>query len=182
MKIYTKTGDSGFTSLIGGKRVPKFHERIEAYGDVDELISYIGLLRDNYNVEYYQQLLLWIQDRLMVCSSLLAFDNEGSDVMLPTLSDEDIYRLEKEIDKMESFLSPLTSFVLPGGYQAVSICHINRSICRRSERKVVKLSESEKLDEIIIKFLNRLSDFFFVLSRQISKDLKADEIPWDPKL
>lgn len=182
MKIYTKTGDSGSTSLIGGKRVSKFHVRIEAYGDMDELISYIGLLRDTYDVEYYQLLLIWIQDRLMLCSSLLAHDNEGEAIELPVLSEKDINRLEKEIDKMESSLSPLRSFVLPGGHQTVSICHITRTVCRRVERKVIKLKDQEKIDDIIIVFLNRLSDFFFVLSRQMSKDFQVDEIPWNPKL
>lgn len=182
MKIYTKTGDTGSTSLIGGKRVPKYHERIEVYGSMDELISFIGLLRDSYKVEEYQKVLIRIQDRLMVCSSLLASDCEDCQEELPDISDKDIEILEDEIDKMEGSLNPLKSFILPGGHQTVSVCHIVRTICRRVERQTVKLAEHINLNENIIKYLNRLSDFFFVLSRQISKDLTAEEIPWKPSL
>ena len=182
MKIYTKTGDTGSTSLIGGKRVPKYHERIEVYGSMDELISFIGLLRDAYKVEEYQKLLIKIQDKLMVCSSLLASDCEDCPNDLPSISAQDIKLLEDEIDKMENSLNPLRSFILPGGHQAVSVCHIVRTICRRVERQTAKLADHIELDENIIKYLNRLSDYFFVLSRQISKDLNVEEIPWKPGL
>lgn len=182
MKIYTKTGDSGSTSLIGGKRVPKYHERIEVYGSLDELISFIGLLRDSLESEKYQEILIKIQDRLMVCSSLLASDCVECTEDLPKIYDKDIELLEKEIDKMEASLEPLMSFILPGGHQAVSVCHIARTICRRIERQVVKLSEQVILDELIVKYLNRLSDYLFVLARRISKDFNAKEIPWKPEL
>jgi len=182
VKIYTKTGDSGSTSLIGGKRVPKYHERIEVYGSLDELISFIGLLRDSLESEKYQEILIKIQDRLMVCSSLLASDCVECTEDLPKIYDKDIELLEKEIDKMEASLEPLMSFILPGGHQAVSVCHIARTICRRIERQVVKLSEQVILDELIVKYLNRLSDYLFVLARRISKDFNAKEIPWKPEL
>ncbi|MCF8380952.1 MAG: cob(I)yrinic acid a,c-diamide adenosyltransferase [Bacteroidales bacterium] len=182
MKIYTKTGDTGSTSLIGGKRVPKYHERIEVYGSLDELISFIGLLRDSLESEEYQNILISIQDRLMVCSSILASESDEYLEGLPKIFNEDIELLEIEIDRMEADLEPLTAFILPGGHQAVSLCHIARTICRRVERQTVKLAEQVALDEIVIKYLNRLSDYFFVLSRKISKDFNAKEIPWKPKL
>ncbi len=182
MKIYTKGGDRGTTSLIGGRRVPKYHSKIEAYGTVDELISYIGLLRDTYSDDYYKELLIWIQDRLMTCSSLLAADCEDCEDQLPQMSDEDITRIEKEIDKMEEKLPPIRNFVLPGGNEVVSYCHITRTVCRRAERITIKVAEEFRVDEKVIIFLNRLSDFFFVFSRLISKELAAEEIPWKPKL
>lgn len=182
MKIYTKGGDRGTTSLIGGRRVPKYHSKIEAYGTVDELISYIGLLRDYYENDYYKKFLISIQDKLMVCSALLAADCDGCEEELPQLNAKDISTLEKEIDKMEGSLPPLKSFVLPGGHPVVSFCHIARTVCRRAERITIRVAEEFKVDDLVIKYLNRLSDFFFVFSRLISKDLGAEEIPWKPKL
>jgi cob(I)alamin adenosyltransferase len=182
VKIYTKGGDRGTTSLIGGRRVPKYHSKIEAYGTVDELISYIGLVRDLYNNQYYKDFLIQVQDRLMTCSSLLAADCDGCEEELPKLSTDDIEFLENEIDKMEEKLPPLKSFILPGGNPVVSHCHICRTICRRAERITIRVAEEFKVDELVIKYLNRLSDFFFVFSRLISKDLEAEEIPWNPKL
>jgi cob(I)alamin adenosyltransferase len=182
MKIYTKGGDRGTTSLIGGRRVPKYHSKIEAYGTVDELISYIGLLRDYYKNDYYKELLISIQDKLMVCSALLAADCDGCEDELPKLKTKDITVLEKEIDKMEESLPPLKSFILPGGNPVVSYCHIARTVCRRAERITIKVAEEFKVDDLVIKYLNRLSDFFFVFSRLISSDLGAEEIPWKPKL
>ena len=182
MKIYTKGGDKGTTSLIGGRRVPKYHSKIEAYGTVDELISYTGLLRDHYENEHYREVLIEIQDRLMTISSLLAADCEGCEEELPKILPEDILILEREIDDMEENLPPLKSFVLPGGHPVVSICHITRTICRRAERITIKVGEEFKVEELIIQYLNRLSDFYFVLSRLISKDLNAVETPWKPKL
>jgi cob(I)alamin adenosyltransferase len=182
MKIYTKGGDKGTTSLIGGRRVPKYHSKIEAYGTVDELISYIGLLRDYYQNDYYQEFLIDVQDKLMTCSALLAADCDGCEDELPKISSKDIIQLEKEIDKMEEKLPPLKSFVLPGGHPVVSFCHITRTVCRRAERITIRVAEEFKVDELVIKYLNRLSDFFFVFSRLISKDLGAKEIPWKPKL
>ena len=182
MKIYTKGGDSGQTSLIGGKRVPKYHKRIEAYGTVDELIAYIGLLRDTIQNKDYQNKLIHIQDRLMTAASLLAAKNEASQKNLPKLYEKDIEFLEKEIDKMESQVKPLQTFILPGGNSIVSFCHIARTVCRRSERLSVKLSINSGQDKLVIKYLNRLSDFLFVFSRLISKELGIEEIPWKPIL
>ena len=182
MKIYTKTGDAGKTSLIGGRIVSKSDDRIEAYGTVDELIAYCGLLRDTFGNTYYQDFMIQIQDKLMIAASLLASDCEGCEIELPKIIEKDIESLEKEIDIMEKQLPPLHSFILPGGHPTVSYCHIARTICRRAERKTIVLSETFHVDPLVIKYLNRLSDFLFVLSRLISKELKAIEIPWKPKL
>jgi cob(I)alamin adenosyltransferase len=182
MKIYTKTGDTGSTSLIGGTRVPKFHIRIEAYGTVDELISFVGLLRDQEIDARHKDLLVTVQDKLMACAAILATDCENCDVKIPEIKESDIVLLEKAIDDMEKTLKPLTSFILPGGHPAVSYCHVARSICRRAERKSLYLSQEHAVDAMVIKYLNRLSDFFFVLSRKISSELGAEEIPWKPDL
>jgi cob(I)alamin adenosyltransferase len=182
MKIYTKGGDKGRTSLIGGKRVPKYHERIEAFGTVDELIAYIGLLRDSLNDINQKNLLMQIQDRLMAAASLLATDSDQYKKNLPKIDEEDIIFLEKAIDRMEKDLPPLHSFILPGGHPVVSFCHVARTICRRAERSTVKLTEISESDKLIIMYLNRLSDFLFVFSRLISSELGADEIPWNPTL
>jgi cob(I)alamin adenosyltransferase len=182
MKIYTKTGDKGETSLIGGKRVSKGHPRIEAYGTVDELISFIGLLRDQMKEKKIHDTLLYIQDCLMVCAAILAADCEDCNVKIPVLSEENILNLEKEIDKIESNLSPLHSFILPGGHQAVSICHVARAVCRRAERMTIKMSIKYTVPEVVIEYLNRLSDYLFVLSRKLSVDFKAVEHIWSPKL
>jgi cob(I)alamin adenosyltransferase len=182
MKIYTKTGDKGQTSLIGGKRVPKSHLRIEAYGTVDELLSYIGLLRDVVNQEHDRSVLITIQDRLMICAAVLAADCEDCKIAIPEILDSDISELEKEMDTMEAMLEPLASFVLPGGHPAVSHCHIARTICRRTERVIVALSENYFVPEKLIKYINRLSDYLFVLSRKLVKDLNIEEIPWKARL
>ena len=162
--------------------MPKYHSKIDAYGTVDELISYTGLLRDYYDNAYYKNVLAEIQDRLMTSSSLLAADCDGCEDELPQVKMEDIEFLEKEIDKMEQQLPPIRSFLLPGGNPVVSICHITRTICRRAERITIKVAEEFKVDERVIIYLNRLSDFFFVLSRLISKELGAEEIVWKPRL
>ncbi len=180
IKIYTKGGDKGSTSLIGGTRVPKYHDKIEAYGTVDELCSFAGLLRDQDIDNYYKEILLIIQNRLFVIESLLAADSEESAANLPKIEKSDITLLEKEIDKMEEALPVLTSFILPGGHTTVSYCHITRTICRRAERLTIKLSEKYQIDELIIKYLNRLSDYFFVLARKLSNDLNVEEILWKP--
>ena len=180
-KIYTKTGDKGETSLIGGTRLPKHHVRIEAYGSVDELNSHIGLLRDVVEEESKTKLLIGIQDRLFTIGSHLASDPVKSKMKLPAISDEDVTVLEKGIDEMEAQLEPTKSFVLPGGHVYVSYCHIARCVCRRAERAVLRLSENEKVDAIHVRYLNRLSDFLFVLSRHLTSKLKAKEIPWVPK-
>lgn len=182
MKIYTKTGDEGNTGLFGGKRLPKDDLRIEAYGTVDELNSHIGLLRDQQACAEQIETLLEIQDRLFTMGSLLAADPEKSNLKLPQLHESDILRLENEIDKMNDLLPEMRSFVLPGGHQAVSFCHIARCVCRRAERRVVTLAQIAQIDPLIIKYLNRLSDFLFVLSRMLSHKLNATETPWKPKM
>jgi cob(I)alamin adenosyltransferase len=182
MKIYTKTGDKGTTSLIGGKRVPKYHLRIEAYGTVDELISYVGLLRDQDMDSTDKTALLEIQDKLMVCSAVLASDCEDCAIKIPEIRETDILFLEQQIDAMEEQLEPLRSFILPGGHTTVSFCHIARTVCRRAERVTAHLSEEMFVPEYVIKYINRLSDYLFVLSRKLGKNLNIDEIPWLPKL
>ncbi len=181
MRIYSKTGDKGKTSLLGGKRVPKYHLRIEAYGTVDELIAYIGLIRDQQISELLKNELIWVQDRLMVCASWLAADCDDCQDNLPKLFEEDITGLEKGIDRMDLELPPLQSFVLPGGHTTVSYTHIARNVCRRAERHVIKLYEESEFPELVIRYLNRLSDYLFVLSRKLSKDLHIHEVKWQPK-
>jgi len=181
MKIYTKKGDSGTTSLLGGNRVPKHHLRIEAYGTVDELNSHIGLVRDMNDNEKVREILLVVQDRLFTLGSLLALEKVDSKIKLPELFETDVEYLETEIDKMEEELPEMRNFVLPGGHQLISATHIARCVCRRAERSSVHLSEVHKVDELIIRYLNRLSDYLFVLSRKFTKDLEVKEIPWQPK-
>ena len=181
-KIYTKTGDKGQTSLIGGTRVPKYHPRIEAYGTIDELKSYIGLVRDQDVSDDISELLLEIQDRLFTIESQLAYDPETKlSRPLPEIEEKDITLLEKTIDSMNTELEPLSSFILPGGHVAVSHCHVARCICRRAERITIRLSEIHPVEALNIKYLNRLSDYLFVLARKIGKDLDAPEIPWKPR-
>ena len=182
MKIYTKTGDKGSTSLLGGTRVSKNHIRIESYGEVDELNSFIGLLRDQDIQEDAKNFLLEVQDRLFTIGSSLASDPGKSKVKIPELSQEDIDLLEREIDKMNEVLPEMRSFVLPGGHTFVSFCHIARCVCRRAERHVVRLAQNEEVNELVIIYLNRLSDYLFVLSRKIAFDLKAIETPWKPRM
>ena len=182
MKIYTKTGDKGQTSLIGGTRVPKHHIRIEAYGTVDELNSYIGLIRDQQIDNHSSLLLKEIQDRLFTIGSSLASDPEKSKMKIPDLKEEDITLLEQEIDTMNETLPEMRSFVLPGGHTTVSFCHIARCVCRRAERLTIHLSENSFVSDLVIKYLNRLSDYLFVLSRKLTHDLHAEEIPWKPRM
>jgi cob(I)alamin adenosyltransferase len=182
LKIYTKTGDKGQTSLIGGTRVPKHHIRIEAYGTVDELNSWIGLLRDQPVDASTKKILLEIQDRLFTIGSSLASDPGKSKMKIPDLQEEDVTLLEKEMDMMNESLPEMRNFVLPGGHPSVSYCHIARCVCRRAERNTIHLSESNFVAEPVIKYLNRLSDYLFVLSRKLSHDLKAEEIPWKPRM
>lgn len=179
-KIYTKGGDKGETSLLGGTRVPKYHDRIEAYGTLDELNSYVGLIRDQKIDKHYKDILLNIQNTLFVAESHLAADKEENIKNLPSLTSDNITLLENEIDKMNKKIPPLQSFILPGGHTIVSYCHIARTICRRSERLVIKLGNQYKIDPIIIQYLNRLSDYFFVLARKIAVDYKAKETLWKP--
>ena len=181
-KIYTKTGDKGTTSLIGGTRVPKYHARIEAYGTVDELNSFVGLLRDQDIDAHSKELLLEIQDRLFTLESILAVDSERHLKSLPDLKEEDIQLLEKEIDIMNESLPELTSFTLPGGHPTVSYCHVARTICRRAERLTIKLNESFFVPPIVITYLNRLSDYLFVLARKFSHDFGVEESLWKPRI
>jgi len=182
MKVYTRKGDKGTTGLIGGTRVPKYSLRIEAYGTVDELNSYIGLLRDKTINNNFKKGLIEIQDRLFTLGSLLAEDKSKSKMTLPQIHQTDIDFLEQSIDKMEHELPPMKSFILPGGHETVSFCHISRCVCRRAERLVTALSEEVKLDELILAYLNRLSDYLFVYGRYLSLKLNAEEIPWKPKV
>jgi len=175
MRIYTLTGDDGTTSLSGGRRVPKHCSRVEAYGTVDELIAWIGLLRDLKENDQRKDFLIFIQDQLMRCAVALA--SEGQPKMI--FSDNgSIQAVEEAIDRMEESLKPLKNFILPGGNTAVSYCHIARCVCRRAERAVLRLRETETTPEIIHKFLNRLSDYLFILSRIIALDLDIQEIKW----
>lgn len=178
-KIYTKTGDKGETSLIGGTRVPKYHMRIEAYGTLDELNSFIGLIRDQEIDEQTRKVLIEIQDRIFTAESQLAVDHERPPLRrLPMLYDSDVEFLENQIDAMNQNLPPLNHFILPGGHPVVSYCHIARTVCRRAERITIRLKENFPVDDIIIKYLNRLSDYLFVLSRKLAKDFNAQEVPW----
>lgn len=179
-KIYTKTGDKGETGLFGGKRLPKHHIRIESYGSVDELNAHIGMLRDLASSEHQKTVLKEIQDRLFTIGANLASDPDKQ-MATPDIQESDIELLEKEMDKMEERLPPLKNFILPGGHPTVSYCHIARTVCRRAERMVVALHYNEPIEAIIIRYLNRLSDYLFVLGRQLSMDLNAEEIPWHPR-
>ena len=180
MKIYTKKGDKGETSLLGGKRVSKSNIRIESYGTVDELNSWLGLIRDQKIDSDTKKFLIHIQDRLFTIGSHLASDPSKKGIKIPDIKEENITVLEKEMDKMNESLPEMKSFVLPGGNAIVSYCHIARCVCRRAERCAVNLASNEKVEDIIIKYLNRLSDYLFVLSRKFSHDLNAEEIPWKP--
>lgn len=182
MKIYTKTGDKGTTALFGGKRVSKAHDRINAYGTVDELNSYIGLLRDQKVNEPNKSILIEIQDRLFTLGSILATEQGNTKVNIPEIAESDIAFLENEIDKMNERLPDMRNFILPGGHQSVSFCHIARCVCRRAERLTIALSEHEEVAEVVVKYLNRLSDYLFVLSRLMTKELNADEISWKPRM
>jgi cob(I)alamin adenosyltransferase len=196
-KIYTKTGDKGATSLIGGTKVPKSHLRIESYGTVDELNSFIGLLGDHFQklaftsppdinaglTDAHHQL-REIQDRLFTIGSSLACDPEkDSRMSIPDLKDQDTETLERQIDAMEEQLPEMKAFVLPGGHIAVSTAHIARCVCRRAERSCVRMQEEQLfVDPLVIRYLNRLSDYFFVLSRYAAHLLQAPEIPWKPRV
>ena len=187
MKIYTKTGDKGTTALFGGTRVPEHHMRIDSYGTVDELNAHIGLIRDQEINAQYQAVLMGIQDKLFTVGAVLATDpkkailKSGKERLnIPKVSTADIQQLEDEIDQMNAALPPMTHFVLPGGHQTVSFCHIARCVCRRAERLATALHELEPFQAEVLIYLNRLSDYLFVLARKLSHDLKADEIKWIP--
>jgi len=181
MKIYTKKGDKGETGLIGGTRVSKNDLRINAYGTIDELNAHIGLLRDSLTTKEIQEQLLEIQDRLFTAGSLLAVGDKGTSMKLPDLKTENINLLESWIDSMDKSLPEMKMFILPGGHETVSKCHVARTVCRRAERIIVELSSHVTIDPIILSYFNRLSDYLFTLSRKLSLDLNAEESPWIPK-
>jgi cob(I)alamin adenosyltransferase len=182
MKIYTKTGDQGTTSLFGGKRVSKADLRIETYGTIDELNSWLGVLRDQKVNQKRNASLIEIQDRLFTIGSILATEPGNTKVKIPSLNESDVQFLEKEIDAMDSVLEPMRFFVLPGGHQSVSFCHVARTVCRRGERLVIELNSHETVDSLVIKYLNRLSDYIFVLSRMMTSELGVVETPWKPRM
>ena len=181
-KIYTRTGDKGETSLIGGVRVPKYHLRIESYGTIDELNSCIGAVKDFVQDQHSKRILYEIQDRLFTIGSVLASDPEKSKMKVPDLHPEDVILLETEMDRMDSDLPELKNFILPGGHPAVSACHIARCVCRRSERLVVHLQAESEVPDIITVYLNRLSDYLFMLSRYLAKEFNVEETPWRPRM
>lgn len=188
MKIYTKTGDKGTTALFGGTRVPKHHIRIDSYGTVDELNSHIGLVRDQEIDTHSKDILVIIQNKLFTVGAILATDPEkamlksGKERLnIPKITEDDIKQLEEEMDKMNENLPEMTHFVLPGGHTTVSYCHIARCVCRRAERLATALYEIEPFQEATLKYLNRLSDYLFVLARKLSYDLQADEVKWIPE-
>ena len=179
LKIYTKTGDKGKTSLLGGEKVDKSDLQIEAYGNVDELNSFVGLLQNQSGIDSSKRTqLIWIQENLFSLGSILACSTDFKGMKLPEITITQTKQLETWIDKYEEDLAELTSFILPGGHPSVSACHICRTVCRRAERSIVKWSAHKEIDENITSFINRLSDYFFILARTISKDLNLEETPW----
>jgi cob(I)alamin adenosyltransferase len=180
MKIYTRTGDKGQTSLLGGSRVDKHHIRIESYGTVDELNSWLGLLACGLSGEAERSVLLRIQDRLFTMGSRLAMERE-TNIKLPGLRQDDVDFLEKEIDRMDGSLEPMRNFILPGGHPVVAQLHIARCVCRRAERCIMRLNSEEKVEEILIQYINRLSDYLFTLARYESMQVGASEHPWVPE-
>ncbi|RTQ50122.1 cob(I)yrinic acid a,c-diamide adenosyltransferase [Hymenobacter gummosus] len=181
MKIYTRTGDQGLTSLIGGTRVPKSSLRIEAYGTVDELNSWLGMVRDQDVNHPHRALLKHVQDRLFTVGATLASDPERSRMQLPDLLDADVSELEQEMDRMNEVLPELRNFILPGGHPAVSQAHVARCVCRRAERLVIALREDSFVPELVVQYLNRLSDYLFVLARWMGHALGAEEVAWQPR-
>lgn len=181
MKIYTKRGDKGETSLIGGTRVPKDHLRIECYGTVDELNSYLGLLRDQAPAAQYKDFLKDIQDNLFTIGSHLASDPGKSRMQLPEITEAAVEALERSIDEIDGHLPDLRSFVLPGGHPANSIAHVARCVCRRAERLVVALSGDAPVEEVILAYLNRLSDWLFIFAREMTYVAGKEEVLWLPK-
>lgn len=181
MKVYTRTGDTGTTGVLGGTRLPKNHVRIEAYGTVDELNAHIGLLRDYDAASPYREALIAIQNDLFTLGSHLASDPEKNKMTLPELKHERIEALEFAMDSLDAELPEMRNFVLPGGHSSISQCHVTRCVCRRAERATIALSQHSFVEEHLIRYLNRLSDYFFVLSRKLSHDLQITETPWISK-
>lgn len=178
--VYTRTGDSGTTSLVGGTRVPKTHVRLEAYGTVDELSSQLGLLITYLSDEHDRDFLLQVQNLLFVIGSHLATDRTKTALREASLLDPSaIERMEHEIDRLDSLLPPLKAFVLPGGGRAAAVCHVCRTVCRRAERRILALAETVETDPGLLAYVNRLSDYLFVLARKLNQDEKKEEIFWD---
>lgn len=181
MKIYTKTGDKGMTSLIGGKRVPKNSARLESYGTIDELNSYLGMIRAFPLEAQVLNELVEIQSRLFDVGGNLATDPEAENVKVALgVCGTDIELLEKGIDRMDAEVPPMKYFVLPGGNQCISFCHIARTVCRRAERRILDLAAEAEVDELVLKYVNRLSDYLFMLSRKVAHDMDIEEMPWMP--
>ena len=181
MKIYARSGDKGKTSLLGGTRVLKSHLRIQAYGTIDELNSFIGLVRDLEQDQKRKKLLLQIQERLFSIGSSLAVSSDKSQQYQEDLIEDDVSDLEKAIDEMDATLPAMKQFILPGGHPRISYCHIARTVCRRAERLVVELGSTENVSDLVVRYLNRLSDYLFVLARKTALELGADELPWRPR-
>ena len=188
MKIYTKTGDKGTTALYGGKRVSKNHIRIDTYGTIDELNSWLGLIRDQDIDQHHKKTIINIQNNLFTIGAILAtptdkeiLKNGKKRLNIAKISKIHIEHLEKEIDTMNDTLPPMTHFILPGGHTIVSYCHIARTVCRRSERLIVKLFDNKQIQDGVLQYINRLSDYLFVLARMLSNILQAEEIKWIPE-
>ena len=178
MKVYTKKGDKGKTQLLGGSMVDKDHAKLECYGTIDELNSFIGNVYDQELNSFHKEILQKIQNQLFNLGSNISFDGEKNKKKLPNIKIENIQMLENRIDKMEENLPNLKSFILPSGHPTASKCHIARTVCRRAERNLVRLSKTTKIDMLHLQYLNRLSDYLFVLSRAILKDNGGTEIEW----
>lgn len=181
MKIYTKKGDQGKTSLLGGDPIPKSDFRVEAIGSVDELNAHLGVLRDQPVNQGRQELLHHIQEDLFVIGSQLAFSGDQKPDYIPDFSESSVTMLEEAIDAMEEKLTPMRFFILPGGHPDVSACHVARCVCRRAERSLVRLQEAETINPVLTQYLNRMSDFLFVLARTLGKEHQVEEIPWKPR-
>ena len=179
MKIYTKKGDEGNTQLLGGNMVKKNHIKLECYGTIDELNSFIGNIYDQEINSLYKETLLKIQNQLFNLGSCISFDGEKKNIKLPNITEANIETLEKEIDKMDASLPILKNFILPSGAPTASKCHIARTVCRRAERNLVALGKEEKIDPLHLKYLNRLSDYLFVLARFILMENNIPAIEWE---
>lgn len=182
MKIYTKTGDKGMTSLIGGKRVAKNSIRLESYGTVDELNSYLGMIRSFPIDPLIMEELIAIQSRLFDIGGNLATDPENKDIQVKLgIEEQDVQMLEKAIDRMDAEVPPMKFFILPGGNEVVSFCHIARTVCRRAERRIMDLMETVAIDEMLLCYINRLSDYLFILSRKLAAESAVEEMKWIPR-
>ena len=179
MKVYTKKGDKGKTQLLGGSIVDKDHVKLECYGTIDELNSFIGNIYDQDLKEFHKEILLNIQNQLFNLGSVISFDGKKDKIKLPNITAKNIEMLEKAIDKMEESLPMLKNFILPSGHPTTSKCHIARTVCRRAERNLVTLSKTSEIDNLHFQYLNRLSDYLFVLSRAVLKENNAEEIEWE---